>query len=169
MPIAESPSRPARPEARDGTRDGTPAAVLLVDDHPLLRDGVRALLAREPRLGVVGEAGSIAEARRLVEAHRPDLVLLDVDLPDGDSLAFVEELRSLPDPPKVIVFCGRDDPGGMDATALRLGASGFVSKRTERDEVLRVIRDALGGKTYLSPEMIERLLRRRGRQGGNGA
>jgi len=165
MSIAERLTRPARSRVPD---DG-PRTVLLVDDHPLLRDGVRILLAREPSVSVCGEAGTLAEARRLVEELRPDLVLLDIDLPDGDSLAFVEELRSLPDPPMVVVLCGRDDPSGMDATALRLGASAFVSKRTDGDEVLRVVRDALGGKTYLSPEMIDRLLRRRGRTGGNGA
>lgn len=150
-------------------RDGSPATVLLVDDHPLLRDGLRSLLSRDHGLAVAGEAKTIAEARRLVAALAPEVVLLDFDLPDGDSLAFVKELRALPGGPKVVVLCGRDEPSGADAAALRLGASAFISKRADGAEVLRVIRDALGGKTYLSPEMIERLLRRRVRTGGDGA
>ena len=164
MSIAESPARPVHSDALEGD----PKSVLLVDDHPLLRNGVRAALSEVSELSVCGEAGSLAEARRLVAELRPDLVVLDIDLPDGDSLAFVEELRSLPSGPKVIVFCGRDDPSGMDAVAIRLGASAFVNKRADGEELLRVVRDALGGRTYLSTEMIERLLKRRGRPGGNG-
>jgi DNA-binding NarL/FixJ family response regulator len=149
--------------------DGKPASVLLVDDHPLLRDGLKALLARDPGLSVAGEAATLAEARRLAAVLKPDLVLLDFDLPDGDSLALVEELRAIPDGPRVVVLCGRDDPSGADSIAIRLGASGFVSKRTDGDEVLKVVRDALGGRTYLSPEMIEKLLKRRPRPGGVSA
>lgn len=148
--------------------DGRQKSVVVVDAHPLHRQGVRQLLAAESGLLVCGEAGTLAEARRLTAELRPDLVLLDSELPDGDGLAFVDHLRSLPDAPKVVVLCGRGGPGGQDADALRRGASAFVSKRADGDELLRAIRTALGGRTYLGTEMIERLLRRRGRPGRPG-
>lgn len=147
--------------------DGRQKSVVVADGHPLHRQGLRQLLATARGLLLCGEAGTLAEARRLTAELRPDLVLLDSELPDGDYLAFVEELRSRPDAPRVVVLCGRSDPGNTDADALRRGASAFVSKRTDGDELLRAICAALGGRTYLNSEMIDRMLRRRGRPGGN--
>ena len=86
--------------------DGRPKSVLVADDHTLHRQGVRQLPAAAS-LSLCGEAGTLAEARRLAADLRPDLVLLDSELPDGDGPAFVEELRSLPDSPEVVVLCGR--------------------------------------------------------------
>ena len=149
--------------------DGRQKSVVVADAHPLHRQGVRQLLAAKLGLLLCGEAGTVAEARRLTAELRPDLVLLGSELPGGDGLAFVEELRSLPDAPKVVVLCGRSDPGKSDADAFRRGASAFVSKRADGDELLRAIRTTLGGRTYLGTELIERMLRRRGRPGGNRA
>ena len=148
--------------------DGRPKSVLVADDHTLHRQEVRQLPATAG-LSLCGEAGTLAEARRLAADLRPDLVLLDSELPDGDGPAFVEELRSLPDSPEVVVLCGRGDSGGTGAEPLRRDASAFVSKRADGDELLRAICEALGGRTYLGTEMIERLSRRRGRPGGNRA
>ena len=159
MSIAKLRSKPAGSGGRDVSRK----SVLLVDEHPLLRYGVRAMLSREPSLTVCGEAGSLTEARRLVEELRPDLVLLDIELSDGDSLAFVEQLRALPDGPRVIVLCGRNEPNARDVEALQRGASGFVSKRNDSNELLRAVVAVLCGGTYLGTEVIERLLRRRAR------
>lgn len=146
-----------------GNGDGTggadgPASVLIVDDHPLVRDGVRLLLAREPGLSVRGEAGTAAEARRLSAALRPDLVLLDLDLPDGDAFALLAELASLPGRPAVVALTERD---GDAEKALRLGARGTASKAAPAAELLATARDVLAGRVVLTDDVIARLVRPR--------
>ena len=90
--------------------------VLLVDDHPMYRDALRALLSRETDFGVCGEAGTLADARRLYDELKPDLIILDLALPDGDGLAFLNESRGWAEPPKVLVVsaCGEGDPVAAD-------------------------------------------------------
>ena len=139
------------------------ATVLVVDDHPMIRDGIKALLSGQPGLAVCGEAGTIAEARRLAQELKPNLILLDLHLSDGDCLELLEELRGWADPPRVLVLTAHNDQDQIASQALVLGASGFVNKRTFGDELLRIIRESLAGKTYLSPDMIARLVRQRGR------
>jgi DNA-binding NarL/FixJ family response regulator len=137
------------------------ATILIVDDHPLYRAGIRALLSAETDLSACGEAGTIAEARAQLDALRPDLVILDLGLPDGDGITLLEELRDRPDPPHVLLVTVRNDDDPVALDALRIGAAGFVNKRVFGDELLTIIRAVLAGRTYISPEMIERLLRRR--------
>ena len=137
------------------------ATVLLVDDHPLYRDGLKALLSRSPDLTVCGEAGTIAEARRLVAEHQPSLVILDLGLPDGGGMEFLQELRERPDPPKVLILTVRDenDPAAVDA--LRAGAAGFLNKQALGSKLMKVVGEVLAGRTYMNPDIIEFLLRRR--------
>lgn len=146
------------PSHNDGSK-----AVLIVDDHPLTRDGLRQLVSEEHDLFVCGEAATIAEARTLISELQPHLILLDFDLPDGDCFTFLQELSERANSPRTIVLCGWNRSTDADATALRLGASAFLSKQDTRDHILRVIRDALQGRAYLSPEMIGRLLNKRSR------
>lgn len=138
------------------------ARVLLVDDHPLYRDALRAWLSREPDFGVCGEAGNAADARRLCDELQPDLILLDLALPDEDGLALLQESRGWAKPPKVLVVTvrGDDDPAAVEA--MRLGAAGFVSKQVSGEELLRIVRQVCGGQNYLSPGLVDQLLRRRG-------
>jgi DNA-binding NarL/FixJ family response regulator len=139
------------------------AKVLVVDDHPMIRDGIKALLEAQPDFTVVGEAGTVHEARKLAQDLRPDLILLDLYLPDGDSLGLLEEVRSWAEPPKVLVLTSHNDQDDIAAQALRLGAGGFVNKAVFGEQLLKIVRDVLAGKTYLSPELIERLVRQRNR------
>ena len=139
--------------------------VLVVDDHPIARDGLRSLLSAEPDLAVCGEADTAADGRRLAAELRPDLVILDLDLPDGDALALVGELRSRPAPPRVLAMAGNGQPEDAAERALRLGASAFVSKRIYGDELLKVTRDVLSGRTVLGDDLIERLVHRRTAKG----
>jgi len=116
--------------------------VVVIDDHPVFREGTAALLEREPDLSVVGVAASIDEARALLKAEPPpDVALLDVRLGDESGLAIVEELarRSA-----VVVFTAYDYPQYLHA-ALRLGAAGFVPKSASTDELLRAVRQAAAG------------------------
>ena len=135
--------------------------VLIVDDHPLFRDALRTCLSHDAGFTVCGAAGSAVEARRLCAELRPELMLLDLGLPDGDGLALLEESRTWESPPKVLVITvrGEDDPVALEA--LRLGASGFVCKRAAGAEVLEAARQVRRGLTYLSPGLIEQLVRRK--------
>ena len=135
--------------------------VLVVDDHPLTREGIKNLLAGQADLTVCGEAGSLAEARALIEELGPDLILLDLHLPDGEGLTLLKEVRSRAEPPKVILLTAHNDQDDTARKALTLGAGGFVNKQLFGDQVLTIVRDVLAGKTYLSPDMIDRLVRRR--------
>jgi two-component system, NarL family, response regulator len=119
-----------------------PIRVLVVDDHPVFRDGTAALLDREADIEVIGAVGSVADA--LLAAGReppPDIVLLDVRLGEDSGLRVVEELgrRS-----SVVVFTAYDYPQYLQV-ALRLGAAGFVPKSAPTDELLRAIRRAAAG------------------------
>ena len=158
-------------DAADGDVTGGPATVLVVDDHPLTRDGLRNLLSAEADLDVRGEADTAAGARRLAGELRPDLVLLDLDLSDGDAFELLEDLRSLPEPPRVVVLAGNGRADGEAERALRLGASAFVSKRAYGDELLRVARSALAGRIVLGDDVISRLVRVRtaGKNNGHAA
>ena len=116
--------------------------VVVIDDHPVFREGTAALLDREPDLSVVGVAATLDEARALVLAEPPpNVALLDVRLGDDSGLAIVEELarRSA-----VVVFPAYDYPQYLRA-ALRLGAAGFVPKSAATDELLRAVRQAAAG------------------------
>lgn len=137
------------------------ARVLLVDDHPLYREALRRRIAQEPGLTVCGEAGTAAEAHRLCDEYKPDLILLDLGLPDGDGLAFLEESRGWADPPKVLVVTAGVEDGPEATDAMRLGAVGVVSKQVSGDELVRIVRQVCAGQPYINAGLVERLLRKR--------
>ena len=116
--------------------------IVVVDDHPVFRDGTAAILEREPDLAVVGVAADIDAARTLL-AHDPppDVVLLDVRLGDQNGLAIVEELAART---AVVVLTAYDYPQYLHS-AIRLGAAGFVGKSAPTEELLRAVRHAAAG------------------------
>src|SRR5690606_1478105 len=99
-----APSQPAPELERE------PIRIVIVDDHQLVRDGVRLLLSSHPDLEIVGEAGSVAEAVRRVAFDEPDVVLLDVDVPDGSGVEACRRLRAMVPAPKVLMLTGYADP-----------------------------------------------------------
>jgi DNA-binding NarL/FixJ family response regulator len=143
---------------RDGVRHAT---VLVVDDQPLMRDALRNLLSAEADLGVCGEADTVEGTRQLARERRPDVVVLGLELRDGDAFELLAELRSLADPPRVVTLAGNGRGDGEAERALRLGASACVSKRTYGDELLRIIRSAVAGQVVLGDALIQRLIRQR--------
>jgi DNA-binding NarL/FixJ family response regulator len=141
--------------------------ILLADDEALIRAGLRAILEAEDDLIVVGEATTGAEALPLVRRLRPDVVLMDVRMPDIDGIQATRHiLDTVPDPPRIVVVTTFENDDYV-YEALRAGASGFLLKRTRPDEMVQAIRLAAHGDTLLFPAAIRRLAA--GRSTGGGA
>ena len=131
--------------------------VLLVDDDALVRAGLRMILSAVEDLQVVGEADDGARAVAAVHAHRPDVVLMDIRMPEMDGIAATAALRRLDAPPKVIVLTTfQADEQVM--SALRAGASGFLLKDTPPAEIVHAVRLVAAGDAMLSPSVTRTLL-----------
>ncbi|MEV7044291.1 response regulator transcription factor [Amycolatopsis sp. NPDC051061] len=136
------------------------AGVLLVDDEPLIRAGLRAIIDSEDDLSVVGEAADGAEVPGLVARLRPDVVLMDVRMPAVDGIRATTHLMStLDDPPKVIVVTTFENDDYV-YDALVAGASGFLLKRARPAEIVAAIRTVVTGESLLFPAAIRRLAAR---------
>ncbi len=131
--------------------------VLLVDDEQLIRAGLRAIIASEPDLDVLGEASDGAEVPGLVSRLRPDVVLMDVRMPSVDGIRATSHLMSTMDtPPKVIVVTTFENDDYV-YDALLAGASGFLLKRARPEEIVAAIRTVAAGESLLFPAAIRRL------------
>jgi DNA-binding NarL/FixJ family response regulator len=131
--------------------------VAIADDQALVRTGFRVILDAEPDLEVVGEAGDGHEIVDLVQARRPDVVLMDVRMPNLDGIEATRRLTVLPKPPRVLMLTTFD----LDEyvyEALRAGASGFLLKDAGADELLHAVRVIHAGEALLSPSITRRLI-----------
>ncbi|MCW3839523.1 response regulator transcription factor [Micromonospora yasonensis] len=138
----------------------TPLRLILVDDHPVVRAGLRALLGGRPDLAVVGEVATADDAVRQAAALRPDVVLMDLQLGDGvDGVAATEQLLALPEPPRVLVLTTYDTEEDI-MRAIEAGAIGYLLKDCPPDELFRAVRAAAAGQTVLSPPVAARLMDR---------
>ena len=142
-----------------GGSRGTPVRVLIVEDHEVLSSSLAVVLDSEPDLQTVGRAATLADARRAVVATAPDVVLLDHQLPDGDGVASIEELRALREGLAFVVLTASTSDAVLVA-AVQAGASGFVSKTRGVAEVTTAVRAAAAGEAVISPELLMRLLPR---------
>lgn len=129
------------------------ATVVICDDHPLFREGLATALADTDAFDVIGEAGTLGELTALVDRRAPDLILLDVDLPDGSG---VDAVRTLAPTAKVLVVSAHDDVA-LVVGAMRDGAIGFVRKDADPAELLRLVGRAAAGQTALNGEMALRV------------
>ena len=133
----------------------TPIRILISDDHPMFRFGLRALLASEPGMEIVGEATNGLEAVSLAASLKPDLILMDINLPELNGIDATRQiLAKNPGIGVLIITMFEDD--SMFA-ALRAGARGYLLKGSEGDETLRAIRAAANGEAIFSPQVAERL------------
>lgn len=138
--------------------------IVLVDDHAIVREGFRALIEREADLEIVGECGRCDEADAMVVALQPDLVALDLSLPDGGGLTLIPKLReSVPDLRVIVLSMYDCEP--YPSEALARGADGYVSKNAASAELIVALRAVLAGNVYLSSDVASRRSQRR----GNGA
>jgi two-component system response regulator NreC len=128
--------------------------VVIADDHAVVRKGLRLLLDAEPGLRVVAEAGTVPDAIRMAKAHRPRVIVLDLNMPGGSSLEAIPQIAS--DTTAVVVLTMQDDPS-FARQALQAGANGFVLKEAADDELLLAVRLAADGDTYLNPRLGAKL------------
>lgn len=132
--------------------------ILLVDDHPMVREGLRARLSSAPRLLVVGEAGDAAEALLRLTDCAPDVVLQDVGLKDGNGIDLVQAMLERQSDLRVLMFSMYDNPEYVQR-ALQAGARGYVLKDAPASEILAAIDAVAAGGTFLSPAVSRRLFR----------
>ncbi|PAV49382.1 two-component system response regulator NarL [Pseudomonas sp. HAR-UPW-AIA-41] len=126
--------------------------LLLVDDHPMMRRGMRQLLELEDDLVVIGEANNGVEALQMVASLQPELVLLDNNMPEMNGVETLKRLREQNFPGKVLLFTVSDDEDDV-RDAMRLGADGYLLKDMEPEQLIQQIRAALGGALVISPAL----------------
>jgi DNA-binding NarL/FixJ family response regulator len=131
--------------------------VLLADDETMVRAGVAAILATDPGIAIVAEAGDGAEAVELARAHRPDVAMLDIRMPKMDGLAAAAELRRVM-PEVAVVMLTTFDEDAYVAQALSHGASGFMLKAADPRELIIGVKAVADGAAYLSPRIAQRVI-----------
>ncbi|WP_431805844.1 response regulator [Microbacterium paraoxydans] len=147
---------------------GTPIRVLLVDDHALLRAGFRTILDTQPDITVVGEAATGAEAVALAARLRPDVITMDVQMPDMDGIEATSRLVADPEVRAAIAIVTTFDRDDYLYRALDAGASGFLLKNAGAEDLIAAVRALAAGDGMLAPEVTRRVLARfatHGRQG----
>ncbi|GHC71597.1 DNA-binding response regulator [Nocardiopsis terrae] len=136
-----------------------PVRVLVTDDHPVVRDGIRGMLEAEPGLEVVGEAADGARAVELARALEPDVVLMDLRMPGTGGVAAIRELTGSGLPLRVLVLTTYTTDSDV-GPAIEAGATGYLLKDAHPDELVRAVRMAARGETVLSPAVATRLVGR---------
>jgi DNA-binding NarL/FixJ family response regulator len=131
--------------------------ILLVDDHPLIREGLTQWINRSGDLEVCGEAETAAQAMSRVEKLKPDLVLVDISLAGGDGLELLKSLRAL-QPDRPLLVLSMHDESLNAGRALRAGARGYIMKRVGGERVVEAIREVFQGRIVVSPAMATHLL-----------
>ena len=148
----------------DPNEGAAPIRLLIVDDHPVVRDGLQGMFAGDPDFEVVGEAGNGREAVSQAEVFRPDVVLMDLRMPEMDGVAAIRLMAERGVGARVLVLTTYDTEGDV-LPAIEAGATGYVLKDTPRQELYRAVRAAAAGEAVLSPPVASRLMEQM-REGG---
>lgn len=131
--------------------------IFIIDDHPLIRRGLRQLFVAEAKLTVCGEAASIAEAISGIKNCSPDLVIVDISLPDGSGLDLIKRLHVI-NPNLLMLVSSMHDERLLAERALRAGARGYVNKQEAPEYLIDAVNRVLSGRVYLSESLAEQLL-----------
>ena len=131
--------------------------VLIVDDHPIVREGLRALISQQPDLEVCGEAEGATDAMEKLHSTEPDIAVIDISLEEGDGLELIRQIRQSESPVRILVSSMHDE-GLYARRSLRAGALGYVSKENAARQIVDAIRRVLEGKIYLSEKLSDQLL-----------
>jgi DNA-binding NarL/FixJ family response regulator len=143
--------------------DNAKIRILVADDHPMLREGLVAVLSTQPDFDVVGEAGDGSEVVRLAKRLHPDVILLDLEMPEVDGVAALERLREAGTEARAIVFTAYDTDERI-LRSLRAGARGYLLKGASRSEIFDAIRTVYSGGSLLQPGVTARLLEHMSRE-----
>ncbi len=136
---------------------GAPIRILIVDDHPVVRDGLRGMFAGEPGFEVVGEAANGREAVARAASYLPDVVLMDLRMPEMDGVSAIREIRDRGLEARVLVLTTFDTDSDV-LPAIEAGATGYLMKDAPRQELLQAVTAAARGESVLSPGIVARLL-----------
>ncbi|WP_425307348.1 response regulator transcription factor [Ammonicoccus fulvus] len=142
------------------TPEASAIRVVVVDDHPIVRDGLIGIFAREQDLAVVGEASDGREALVVIEQTAPDVVIMDLRMPGGDGVTAIRALQKRGNPARILVLTTYDTDRDILA-AVQAGADGYLLKDAPRAELVRAIRDVAAGRPVLTPRALEALTARR--------
>jgi two-component system response regulator NreC len=126
--------------------------VVIADDHPVVRSGLRSLLEAEPDFEVVAEAADAASAERHVRGHKPNVLVIDVSMPGGTGIEAIPRLRANAPDTQIVVLTMRDDPN-LARRAIQAGAMGYVLKDAATTELVHAVRRASRGERYLNPQL----------------
>ncbi|MGI9114818.1 MAG: DNA-binding response regulator [Chthoniobacterales bacterium] len=135
--------------------------IVLADDHPIVRQGLRQMIEADSTLKVVGEAGDGKTALALIEQHRPQVGVIDIDMPGGDGFAVARALQKKR-PPVELVFLTMHSEAEIFQEAMDLGIKGYVLKDSAVTDIVSSIKSVAAGKAYLSPALSDHVLQRRG-------
>ena len=139
------------------TKRHTPVKILIVDDHPSVREGLALRISIHSDLEVCGEAESEEQAIELVRQTKPDLVLVDISLKSGHGLELIKRIRSMEPTVKMLVISGFQESLYAER-ACRAGALGYLNKQESSEKMIEAIRTVLAGERFLSPEISRRLI-----------
>ena len=136
-----------------------PIRVFLLDDHEVVREGLRSLLESEGDVEIVGESGTAAEATARIPALRPDVAVLDARLPDGSGIDVCRDVRSVDPAIKALILTSYDDDEALFA-AILAGAAGYLLKQVGGNDLLDAVRRVAGGQSLIDPSLTARVLDR---------
>jgi DNA-binding NarL/FixJ family response regulator len=126
--------------------------IIICDDHPVVREGLTSVLGRRPDLKIVGSVGSVNDLISIARKSPPDIVLLDLELPDSSGLIAIERLARIAPDTKVVMFTVHESEDTVTA-ALNAGAMGYVRKGAPADEIAAAIRDVHAGRMHVQPDV----------------
>jgi two-component system response regulator NreC len=141
---------------RNGGDDAATITIVLADDHAVVRSALRMLLDAEPDLQVVAEAGDVESAVRYTRGHKPRVLILDLNMPGGPSLAAIPAIREASPETRIVVLTMQSEPA-FAREAMQAGVLGYILKEAADAELVKAVRMAAGGDTYLQPELGARL------------
>ncbi len=143
--------------ARDMSGRTQNARILIIDDHPIVREGLLAMLSTKPGLEICGEAANIIDALKLIDREKPDLAIVDLSLPDGSGLDLIKRIKARNGDTKILVM-SMSDESLFAERSLRAGAMGYLHKQEAREKLLEAIQQILAGEIFVSPLIKNRLL-----------
>jgi two-component system response regulator NreC len=154
--VGSTSGRAAENEDEHASSGGQRIAIVLADDHAVVRSGLRLLLDAEQDFEVVAEAGDVESAARYVRGHHPTVLVLDLNMPGGSSLEAIPAIREDSPGTQIVILTMQEEPA-FARQALSAGAIGYVLKEAADEELVEAVRRAARGETYLNPRLGARL------------